>query len=59
MKDSYAVLPRCAQSAAAIESFIVFGPVISALDDFRSVLGYCLIGSSVSLNIPHIESIRR
>ena len=59
MKNLYAVLPRFAQSAAAIKLFIVFGPVISALDDFRSDLGFCLIGSSVSLNLHRIESVRR
>ena len=37
MKNSYAVLLRFAQSAAAIGLSIILGPVISALDDFRSV----------------------
>ena len=34
------MLLRYAQSAAAIELSIILGPVISALDDFRSDLGF-------------------
>ena len=53
------MLPRFAQSAAAIGLSIILGPVISALDDFRFVWGFCSIGVSAKRNIQHCGSVRR
>ena len=45
--------PRLSKTA------VNFGPVISALDDFRFVWVFCSIGVSAKPNIQHCGSVRR